>query len=82
MHIDDDNFIDLARKQKEIKGYVVFKCCKVTYDMEQDTFVADKTKNPFVKFLWWLIDTFPIWKGDVILTNFEEEVDEDGRYSY
>lgn len=73
MEMEDNKFIELAR-QKEIKGYVKFKCCKVTYNKEKDDFVVEKTKNIFVKFLWWLIETFPIWDGKIVI---EEENEND-----
>lgn len=67
--MNDDEFIELARNKK-LKGYVVWKCCKVTYDKEKDEFIADETKNIFVKFLWWLIETFNFWDGKIVI---EEE---------
>lgn len=72
MRMEDDDFIKLA-KNKELKGYVKFKCCKVTYNKEKDEFVADKTKNIFVKFLWWLIETFPIWDGKIVIEENEND---------
>ena len=71
MELKDDDFIELA-KAKEVKGYMVWKCCKVTYDKEKDEFIEDETKNIFVKFLWWLINTFPIWDGKIFI---EEDQD-------
>ena len=69
VQMEDDEFIELAKSNK-IKGYMVFKCCKVTYNKEKDEFIKDETKNIFVKFLWWLIETFPIWDGKIVI---EEE---------
>lgn len=74
MHIDDDEFIELARSKKTLKGYVIFKCCKVTYDIQRDEFIADETQNIFVKFLWLIVDTFSfLWNGRVTLIDEEEE---------
>lgn len=67
VEIDDDKFIELAKNNKLIKGYIVFKCCKVIYNKETDEFVAVETKNWFVKFLWWLIETFNLWDGKIVL---------------
>ena len=71
MELKDDEFIELA-KSKEIKGYIVFKCCKVTYDKEKDEFIADETKNIFVKYLWWLIKTFNLWNGKIFIEESDE----------
>lgn len=70
--MNDEEFIELARN-KELKGYVKFKCCKVTYNKEEDNFIADETKNIFVKFLWWLIKTFPIWDGKIVIEENEND---------
>lgn len=70
--MNDEEFIELARN-KELKGHVKFKCCKVTYNKEEDNFIADKTKNIFVKFLWWLIETFPIWDGKIVIEENEND---------
>ena len=70
--MNDEEFIELARN-KELKGYVKFKCCKVAYNKEKDDFVAEETKNIFVKFLWWLIETFPIWDGKIVIEENEND---------
>lgn len=72
MELKDDEFIELA-KRKKIKGYIVFKCCKVTYDIEKDEFIEDETKNIFVKFLWWLIENFNLWNGKIVLEDQDSE---------
>ena len=74
MHIDDDEFIELVKNKKTLKGYVIFKCCRVTYDIEKDEFIADKTKNIFVNFLWIIVDVFSfLWSGNVTLLEDEKE---------
>ena len=78
MHIDDDEFIELARKKKLLQGYVIFKRCRVTYDINKDEFIADETDSLLTKILWWIVDNLCIfWNGNVILL---DEEDEDNEY--
>ena len=52
------------------KGYIVFKCCKLLYDYTSDYVEQVETRNPFVKICWWLIETFNLWDGKIVI---EEE---------
>jgi hypothetical protein len=54
------------------RGYIVFKCCKVLYDDYSDNVQQVETRNPFVKFCWWLIETFNLWDGRVYIEDEEE----------
>lgn len=63
----------LTKKINNYGGYAVFKCCKVMYVKAVDEFVVVDSKNIFVKFLWWLINTFNLWDGKIVIEEDENE---------